>query len=56
MVGAGAVQPALDLGDPALEIVDQLEARLDVTEPGLGEIQLGQESAPATPNRSAIGT
>ena len=45
MVGARAAQPALDLTDPVLEIVDQLEARLHVTQLRLGEIQLREESA-----------
>jgi hypothetical protein len=31
MIGAGAAQPARDLIDPPVEIVDQLEARPDVT-------------------------
>ena len=56
MIGAGAAQPALDLTNPPLEIVDQLKARPNVTKPGLGKIQLGEKSAAATPNRSAIGT
>lgn len=40
MVGAGAAQPALDLIDPPLEVVDQLKACLHVTTPRLGEVQL----------------
>jgi hypothetical protein len=45
MIGPGAAQPALDLTDPPLEIVDQLEARLDVPAPRLGEVQLGEQPA-----------
>ena len=30
MIGAGAAQPPLDLADPVVEVVDQLEARLHV--------------------------
>ena len=47
MIGARALQPALDLGDPPVEIVDQLNARPDVTKPRLAEIQAG-EQPPAT--------
>ena len=47
MIGARALQPALDLRDPPVEIVDQLNARPHVTEPRLGEIQAG-EQPPAT--------
>jgi hypothetical protein len=46
MIGPGAPQPALDLTDPPLEIVDQLKARLHVRAPRLGEIQLGEQLAP----------
>ena len=45
MIGAGATQPACDLIDPPVEIVNQLETRLDVTTPWLGEIQLGEQLA-----------
>jgi hypothetical protein len=40
MIGAGALQPPLDLTDPPVEIVDQLTARPDVTKPRLGEVQV----------------
>jgi hypothetical protein len=40
MIDAGALQPALDLTDPPIEIVDQLNARRDVTKPRLGEVQV----------------
>ena len=56
MIGARALQPALDLADPPVEIVDQLNARPDVTKPRLREIELGEQPAAAAPNRSAIGT
>jgi hypothetical protein len=46
MVGSGATQPSLDLADPPLEIVDQLKTCLDVTSPGLGEIQVGEQRRP----------
>ena len=46
MVGSGAAQPSLDLADPPLEIVDQLKTCLDVTSPGLGEIQVGEQRHP----------
>ena len=45
MIGPGAPQPPLDLTDTALEIIDQLKARLDVRAPRLGEIQLGEQLA-----------
>ena len=56
MIGSRAAQPSLDLTDPPLEIVDQLNARLDVTAPRLGKSSSASSLRPATPNRSAIGT
>jgi hypothetical protein len=56
MVRSRAAQPSLDLSDPPLEIVDQLNTRLDVTAPRLGETLSESSLRPATPNRSAIGT
>ena len=45
MIRSRAPQPALDLIDPPLEIIDQLKACLHVTAPRLGEIELGEQLA-----------
>ena len=45
MIRSSAPQPALDLADPPLELVNQLKARLHVTAPRLGEIKLGEQLA-----------
>ena len=45
MIGARAPQPPLDLGDPPLEVVDQLKAGVDVTKPRLGDVELGEQPA-----------
>jgi len=51
VIGARAAQPALNLADPPVEIVDQLNARPDVTKPRLREIQLGEQPAAADPEQ-----
>jgi len=53
---AGALELALDLRDSQLEIVDQLHARVDVTAPRLGDVELAEQLPPGSPNRSDIGT
>jgi hypothetical protein len=56
MISARAPQPPLDRADPLVEIVDQLDARLDMSKPRLGEIKAGQQLAAGDLERSAIGT
>ena len=55
MIGAGALELALDLADPPLEIIDQPQAGLDVAAPGSGISRPASSSRPATPNRSDTG-
>ena len=40
--GRLSLQPALDLRDPPVEIVDELNARPDETKPRLREVQAGE--------------
>ena len=45
MISARALQPALDLRDPPVKIVDQLNARPHVTKPRFREIKLREQPA-----------
>jgi hypothetical protein len=56
MVGAGAFELGLDAGDAQLEIVDQLEAGVNLAAPRLGDLEPASSRPPPSPNRSAIGT
>src|SRR5438105_2155021 len=45
MIGPGAAQPSFDLGDPDLEIVDQLKRGAGMSQPWLGDVKLSQKPA-----------
>ena len=45
VIGARPTQLFRDLRDPALEIVDQHQARVDVRAPRLGDLELTEQSA-----------
>ena len=51
MIDTSTPQPSLDLADSSLELVNQLQARLDVTAPWLGEIQLGKQPPASDPEQ-----
>ena len=42
VVGVARPEPAVDLGDLVLEVVDQLERGGDVAAPGLGDLERGR--------------
>ena len=51
MIGAAALELALDLADAALEIIDQRQAGVDVPAPGLGDLQAGEQLAVRDPEQ-----
>jgi hypothetical protein len=53
VIGVLGPQPAVDLVDLVLEVVDQLDACADVGAPRLGDVELRKQ--PSTPNRSVTG-
>jgi hypothetical protein len=50
MISAAALL-VLDLADAPLEIVDQLQAGVDVPAPGLGDLQAREQLAPGDPEQ-----
>jgi hypothetical protein len=56
VVRTGALELGRDLRDSQLGIVDQLHARVDVTAPRLGDVELAEQLPRGSPNRSDIGT
>ena len=51
MIGAGPPELGCDRGDLALDLVDQLEARVDVSPPGVGELKGIEQLAALDPEQ-----
>ena len=51
MVGVALLEPAVDLGDLVLEVVDQLERGGDVAAPGLGDLEPREQLAALDPEQ-----
>jgi len=51
VVRVGVFEPAVGLGDLALEVVDQRKRGADVASPGLGDVEAGEQRSTFDPEQ-----